>query len=137
MYFVFQSAFYMFRFSLVYFLSAILLVALDLLIVNHLHDAVIRPYGGDFLWGIFLYCLVKSFSNLRVGPAVLGVFVFCCFEEVLQYFHFADWLGFTKPSLMRTLIGTTFSLADILTYGLGLGVVFVLEKIRYETICST
>ena len=118
----------MLRFHLSYFLVALALVGLDLLVINHVHDAVIRPYGGDFIWGIFLFCLVRSFLKLPVGPLVLGVFVFCCFEEVLQYFHFADWLGFTQPSLMRTLIGTTFSWVEILIYGLGLGVVFVLEK---------
>lgn len=118
----------MFRVNFFYFLLAALLVGLDLLVINHLHDAVIRPYGGDFIWGIFLYCLVRSFFNVKVGPTVLGVFVFCCFEEVLQYFHFADWLGFTRPSLVRTLIGTTFSWLEILIYGLGLGLVFLLEK---------
>ncbi len=58
----------------------------------------------------------------------LGVLVFCCAEEVLQYFDLADRLGFTKPSLMRTLIGTSFSWLDILCYTLGIGLVLILEK---------
>ncbi len=119
----------MIRFSLGYFFLAALLVATDFLIVDQLHDAVVRPYGGDFLWGIFLYCLVRCVVNRPVIPTAFAVLVFCCAEELLQYFHLADRLGFTKPSLMRTLIGTSFSWADMLCYTLGIGVVIVLESI--------
>jgi Protein of unknown function (DUF2809) len=118
----------MFRFNPTYFFLAVLLVAADYLIVDHLHDAVIRPYGGDLLWGIFLYCLVRSFVNGPVQPMAVGVLVFCCTEEILQYFHLADRLGFKKPSLMRTLIGTSFSWVDMLCYTLGIGIVLMLES---------
>jgi hypothetical protein len=118
----------MFRFKPVYFFIAVLLVATDFLIVDRLHDAVIRPYGGDFLWGIFLYCLVRGFVHGPVKPMATGVLVFCCVEEVLQYFHLADRLGFTKPSLMRTLIGTSFSWVDMFCYVLGIGTVLFLES---------
>ena len=117
----------MFRFHPVYFFLAVLLVGADIFIVDQLHDAVIRPYGGDFLWGIFLYCLVRSFVNRPVMPMAIGVLVFCCAEETGQYFHLADRLGFTKPSLMRTLIGTSFTWVDILCYTLGIGMVLILE----------
>jgi len=111
-----------------YFFLAVVLVATDFLIVDRLHDAVIRPYGGDFLWGIFLYCLVRSFVNRPVMPIAIGVLVFCYAEETLQYFHLADRLGFRKPSLMRTLIGTSFTWVDILCYTLGIGIVLLLES---------
>jgi hypothetical protein len=118
----------MFRFNPIYFFLAVLLVGTDFFFVDHLHDVVIRPYGGDFLWGIFLYCLVRSFVNLPVMPVATGVLVFCCAEETGQYFHLADRLGFTKPSLMRTLIGTSFTWVDILCYTLGIGLVLILER---------
>jgi hypothetical protein len=117
----------MFRFGPGYFILAILLVVTDFLLVNQMHDAIIRPYGGDFIWGIFLYCVVRSFVEGPVKQIAMGVLVFCCAEEVLQRFHLADLLGFRKPSLMRTLIGTSFSWADILCYTLGIGVVLILE----------
>jgi Protein of unknown function (DUF2809) len=119
----------MLRFDPVYFFLAILLVATDFLIVDRLHDAVIRPYGGDLLWGIFLYCVVRSFVNRPVVPTALAVLLFCYAEEILQYFHLADRLGFTKPSLMRTLIGTSFSWVDMLCYTLGIGVLILLESV--------
>ena len=118
----------MLRFNPVYFFLAMMLVATDFLIVNRLHDAVIRPYGGDLLWGIFLYCVVRSFLNGPVKPIAAGVLVFCYVEEILQYFHLADRLGFRKPSLMRTLIGTSFTWADMLCYTLGIGIVLLVER---------
>ena len=118
----------MFRFHPIYFFLAVLLVGTDIFIVDSLHDAVIRPYGGDLLWGIFLYCLVRCFVNRPVMPIAIGVLLFCYAEETLQYFHLADRLGFTKPSLMRTLIGTSFTWLDILCYTLGIGVVLMLER---------
>ena len=118
----------MLRFNPAYFILAILLVVADFLLINHMHDAIIRPYGGDFIWGIFLYCLARSFVDGPVTQIAVGVLVFCYGEEVLQYFHLADRLGFTRPSLMRTLIGTSFSWVDMLCYTLGIGVVLILEK---------
>jgi hypothetical protein len=118
----------MLRFKPTYFVLAILLVVTDFLLINRLHDAVIRPYGGDLIWGIFLYCVVRSFVNGPVKQMAICVLLFCYAEEILQYFHLADLLGCTKPSLMRTLIGTSFSWLDLLCYTLGIGVVLILEK---------
>jgi hypothetical protein len=118
----------MLRFNPVYFFLALALVGIDILIVAFLHDAVIRPYGGDLLWSIFLYCLVRCFVNRPVMPIAIIVLLFCYTEEILQYFHLADRLGFTKPSLMRTLIGTSFTWVDILCYTLGIGMVLILER---------
>jgi hypothetical protein len=118
----------MLRFNPVYFVLAVLLVATDFLIVNRLHDAVIRPYGGDLLWGIFLYCVARSFVNGPVKPIAVCVLLFCYAEEILQYFHLADRLGLRKPSLMRTLIGTSFTWVDMLCYTLGIGIVLLVER---------
>ena len=48
-------------FNKTYFLLALLLLLAEVLIALYLHDALIRPYGGDFLVVILLYCFVKSF----------------------------------------------------------------------------
>ena len=116
----------MLRFNPVYFLLTLLLTGAEIFIGACMHDAIIRPYGGDFLVVGLLYCLLRSFWNLPVGLAALAVLSFSYVLETLQYFHLADRLGFTKPSLMRTLIGTSFSWVDILSYTLGIGTVLVL-----------
>jgi hypothetical protein len=117
----------MLRFNLGYFLLTILLTVVEIYIGARMHDAIIRPYGGDFLCVIFLYCLIRSFLSFPVWPTALAVLVFAYVVETLQYFHWADRLGFRKPSLMRTLMGVEFTWIDILCYTLGIGLVLGIE----------
>lgn len=119
------------RFHLTYFLLTLLLVGVEVFIGACMHDAVIRPYGGDVLIVVLLYCLVRSFWDLPVVPLSLGVLVFSYLVETGQYFHLADHLGFTKPSLMRTLIGTYFTWVDLLSYTLGIGLVLAAEGLKH------
>jgi len=117
------------RFHWVYFLLTLLILAVELYIAGCTHDAIIRPYGGDYLCVIFLYTLIRTFWNLPVRPLALWIFAFACFVEVTQYFHLADRLGFTKPSFIRTLMGYTFTWVDIGCYALGIGTVLILERL--------
>ncbi|GGA84197.1 ribosomal maturation YjgA family protein [Puia dinghuensis] len=120
----------MFRFNPGYFLLSLLILGIEFCIAEYAHDAIIRPYGGDYLCVIFLYCLIRAFWKLPVLPLALAVLLFADLVEVTQYFHLADRLGFTKPSLMRTLMGYTFTWVDIGCYTLGIGTVLGIEKIK-------
>ena len=117
----------MFRFSLPYFLLSILLLAVEICIAAYLHDRIIRPYGGDFLVVILLYCLVRSFLNTPILPTALAVLVFSYLIETLQYFRLADHLGLKPHSLSRILLGDYFTWTDILSYTLGILFVIGLE----------
>jgi hypothetical protein len=117
------------RFHWIYGLLTLLILAVEFYIAEYTHDAIIRPYGGDYLCVIFLYTLVRTFWDLPVRPLALWIFAFACFVEVTQYFNLADRLGFTKPSLIRTLMGYTFTWVDIGCYALGIGTVLVLEAL--------
>jgi hypothetical protein len=110
----------MFRFHIIYFLLSIALLALEIFIGARLHDRIIRPYGGDFLVVILLYCLVRSFWNLPVFTTAISVLLFSYLVEISQYFRLADHLGFKGPSLMRVLLGSYFTWTDILSYTLGI-----------------
>ncbi|MDP4255383.1 MAG: DUF2809 domain-containing protein, partial [Bacteroidota bacterium] len=98
-----------------------------------------RPIGGDYLVVIWLYCLVRSFTNIPVGLTAACVLLFAYGVEMTQYVHLADRLGFTGPSLMRTMLGSSFSWVDMLAYTLGIVTVMACEKIRlvaYERFCA-
>jgi hypothetical protein len=117
------------RFSLTYFRWTLLILAVEVYIAWWTHDAIIRPYGGDVLCVICLYTLIQTFWALPVRPLALWVFVFACFVEVTQYFHLADRLGFTRPSIIRTLMGYSFTWVDIGCYALGTAITLFFEKI--------
>ena len=117
----------MIRFQVRYFLISLLLLGVEVFIAACMHDSVIRPYGGDFLVVILLYCVVRSFFDLPVLPVAVGVLLFAYLLEAGQYFGLADRLGFKGPSWMRVLLGSYFTWTDILIYTLGILSVLGLE----------
>lgn len=121
----------MFTFNRTYFIFAILLFITEVLIAVFIKDAFIRPYGGDFLVVVLIYCTVKSFINISVTPAAIGVLLFAYLIETLQYFHIVDLLGLQDYKVARIVIGTGFSWMDMLMYTLGILLVWLVEtKIR-------
>ena len=120
----------MLRFNLKYFLLAILLFVTEVLIALYVHDSFIRPYAGDYLVVIFIYCVVRSIWQSRVVPVAIGVLIFACFVEVMQYFNAVQLLGLQHSRVARIVIGTSFEWSDILAYILGIFTVILVEKGR-------
>ena len=127
-YFVIQSTFM--KINRVYFLWFILLLIAELVIGVYIHDTCIRPYGGDFLMVILLYCFIKSFLNTPVAKTAVGVLVFAYAIEVSQYFHLVMLLGLAHSHVALLLLGNSFSFIDLLCYTLGILLVVLVEKIR-------
>jgi hypothetical protein len=120
----------MFRFNRWYFVLVLLLFAIEFIIGADFHDTIIRPYGGDFLVVILIYCFVKSFINAPVVGTALGVLLFSYLMEVSQYFHLVNLLGLQHSKLAKIMLGTSFSFTDLLAYTLGIGLVIVIENLR-------
>lgn len=121
----------MLQFNLKYFALAVILFITEVLIAAYMHDAFIRPYGGDVLVGILVYCFVKSFFNTPVLPTVIAVLIFCYVIEMLQYFHFVDLLGLHNVKLARIVLGVGFSWIDMLCYTAGMLIVFLTERVMH------
>jgi hypothetical protein len=95
-----------------------------------MHDGFVRPYGGDFLVVILLYCFVKSFINFPVMLTAGWVLVFAYMVEVSQYFHLVNLLGMQYSKTAKILLGTSFSFIDMLIYTMGILLVIVVENFR-------
>jgi hypothetical protein len=119
-----------------YFLSTIILFAIEVYIGTYMHDAVIRPYGGDFLVVMLIYCFVKSFFNTPFFITACWVLVFAYVVEISQYFHLVTLLGWEHSQAARIIMGTSFSFTDLLMYTLGISTVLLLEKLLHHE-CST
>ena len=117
-----------FKFSPFYAFSALLLFITEVLIALFVHDQFIRPYIGDFLVVILIYCFVKSFLNTPVLPTALGVLVFAYTVELLQYFRIVEVLGLQHSKAARIIIGSSFEWQDILAYTMGILMVVLVEK---------
>ena len=98
------------------------------MIALYFRDPIIRPYVGDLLVVILIYCCWKSFFNTPVTATALGVLLFAFFVEWLQYINFIRLVGWQDSALARTVIGYSFEWMDILAYTAGTGVILVSEN---------
>lgn len=118
----------MLRVQKAYLLLTILLFIAELLIGIYVQDGFIRPYAGDFLVVILIYCFVKAFVAVNVNKAAAGVLLFSYIIEVLQYFKITVLLGLKNVKLANIIIGNSFSWGDIVAYTLGIAIVLAIEK---------
>lgn len=101
-----------------YMLGFVCLFAMEALIALFVHDKIVRPYVGEILVVLLLYCFVRIFIKAhKMLP--LGILIFCTAVEVSQYFHLVERLGLGENKIATTLIGTTFAPEDILCYAIG------------------
>ena len=89
----------------------------------------IRAYFGDILVVVLLYTLVRTaLSGTQVKwfviPTIILAFAFCV--EFLQLWGFCDRFGITNK-LLRIIIGTGFSVGDLLCYAIGCIPCYIIE----------
>ena len=111
-----------------YFLATILLLCIEVLIALFVRDRFIRPYVGDVLVVMLIYCFVRSFLTISTPVAVLLVLLFASGVELLQYLHIVERMGMQHNALLSTVIGTSFSWADIIAYTVGCFFIWIVEK---------
>lgn len=116
------------RFNKLYFALAVVLFIIEVLIAAFAHDKIIRPYVGDLLVVILIYCFIKAFLNTPGLSTALSVLLFSYTVEVLQYFHIVNRLGLQKSNIAKIIIGTSFEWIDLLAYTVGIAIVLCLEK---------
>jgi hypothetical protein len=120
----------MLRFNRGYFIIAITIFVIEVLIALFLNDNFIRPYFGDVLVVIMLYCFVMAFLKGSQWYAALFVLLFSFAIETLQYLNFIDKLGLQDNKIAQAVIGTSFSWNDILCYLAGIITVILIERLR-------
>ena len=118
----------MLTFNKNYFGLAILIFTIEVLIALFVRDNFVRPYLGDVLVVILIYCFVKSFLRLPVFMLALLVLAFSFTIEFLQYLNIVEKLGLQKSAIARTVIGTSFVWIDLVAYMAGIAIILVVEK---------
>lgn len=116
------------KFNLPYFIIAFILFVIELLIVKYANDQIIRPYFGDFLFVIFIYCSIKSLFDTSYLKTAIGVLIFSFLLEILQYFNFVNLIGLGHSEIAITVIGTSFEWIDLIAYTLGMVFVIYIEN---------
>ena len=102
-----------------YLAMTVFWLAVEVVIACYVHDRFIRPYVGDVLVVVVVYCFVRIWVPQGVRLLPLYVFSFAAGVEVLQYFHLVDLLGAGNNTFLRVVLGSVFDVKDILCYGIG------------------
>ena len=122
----------LFRFRLNYFLVFLLLFLVEVCIALFVRARIVRPYLGDVLVVMLLYCFVRSFLKLKPRVAALGVLLFAFLIEMLQYFRLVEELGLRDNKIATTVLGSSFEWEDLLAYSLGAVLVLLIEGFRKQ-----
>ncbi len=102
--------------KLIYFLSFIALLFIEIIIALFIRDSFIRPYFGDVLAVILIHCLIRTFFPNKIPYLPLFIFIFATAVEFSQYFDFVSLIGLGNSAVARIILGTSFSFADIICY---------------------
>jgi hypothetical protein len=119
----------MFTFNRPYFLLSLLIFIIEVLIALFVRDNFIRPYLGDTLVVILIYCFIKSFLDTPVFSTALFTLAFSFLVEFLQYLDIVDKLQI-KSEILKTVLGTSFAWNDILAYVAGFAIILSVEKFK-------
>lgn len=110
-----------------YLIFTLSLLTIEIFIAVFIHDQFIRPFFGDFLAVIFVYCGLRILFQRSTKIAIISLIIAYCIE-ILQYFKFIEITGLIKYKVLAVLIGNSFSWFDILAYTLGFLFVLVAEN---------
>ena len=110
-----------------YLSLTILLFIIEVLIAVYLKDGFIRHTFGDFLAVILIYSFFKSFIKINSVNLAISVLVFAFIVEFLQLFNLLEILNLNNNNLAKTILGSTFSITDLVAYTLGIFSVLIVE----------
>ena len=111
-----------------YFILLILLLLTEVIIALFVRDRFIRPYGGDVLAVMVVYCTIKSFLSIKTHPALLISLFIAVSIELSQYFKLVELFGLKPDSMAGIIIGNSFSWEDIVAYVAGILIIYFLER---------
>ena len=119
----------------VIYLSAFcILFLVELCLALFVHDDFFRPYVGDALVTVLLCCLCRALVPQGVPALPVYVFVFAALVEVAQYVDVVKLLGLEDNAVISTIVGRTFSWADLLCYAAGCLAFWFVEKAVYAAL---
>ena len=119
----------MLTFNKKYFALAVSIFAIEVLIALFVKDKFVRPYLGDVLVVILIYCFIRSFLSVQPFPLAMFALLFSFTIEFLQYINIVEKLAL-ESRVARVVLGTQFAWIDLVAYVAGIFIVLIVEKYR-------
>lgn len=117
------------KLRIMYAMIFIILLIIEICIALFVKDNFVRPYIGDLLVTLLICSFLRIFIPTKIKLLPIFVFLFAALVELAQYFNIVALLGLEKSAFFSTIIGTTFSFADIICYFLGCVIFWLIEKL--------
>lgn len=119
--------------TVTYFLIAILILGIEILIALYVRDQLVRPFLGDTLVIILLYSFVLfwfSVFQLDVSKLKVALYVllFAFLVEFAQWVHILDILDLRKFKIARIVLGTSYDWRDLIAYVAGFLTLRILDR---------
>jgi hypothetical protein len=115
-----------------YALAALSIFAIEVLIALFVHDGLIRPYIGDVLAVVLVYCALRAITPLRLLPAIILTLAIALAIELAQLFNLLDALGLRSNRIAATVLGGSFDWLDLAAYAAGALAVAAVELARLK-----
>ncbi len=119
----------MLTFNTKYLLLTIILLLTEVCIALFIKDTIVRPFVGDVLVVILIYCFFRIFLNTSHWKLAFGVLLFACVIEILQYFDYVRLLQLENNRVISVILGRTFEWLDFAAYLTGFLIILGVEKI--------
>lgn len=116
-----------FKLNPLYIKLTIALLFIEVAIALFLKNGFIRFTVGDFLASILVYSFFRSFLKLKPITIALLALGFSFSVEFLQLFNLLDTLDLRNNRFIATLLGSHFSISDLIAYALGVLTIFVID----------
>ncbi len=95
----------------------LLLLGVEVCIALFVHDSFVRPYLGDVLAVVTVYCGARIVFPQRFRWLSVAVMALAVCVELLQLTDFSSLFG--EGSFMAVMLGSTFDPHDLLCYAVG------------------
>ena len=118
-----------FKFNSKAFVAFLIILLTEIFIGLFVRDAIIRPYGGDVLVVVLMYCFFQSFIDAEPYRIIIPVLLFSFVAEFGQYFDSAKLSGYGRNAFLTVVLGNSFSIIDLFAYAFGAAFCFPLSRI--------
>jgi uncharacterized membrane protein YfcA len=95
------------------------LFAVEVFLALFVHDRFFRPFFGDVLVVVLIYCFLRVFWDNRSLKLVVAVCLFAFAVEFVQFFDPIGRFGLADYTVLSVVVGRTFSRLDLLAYSVG------------------
>lgn len=113
-----------------YALATLIIFIIEVLIALYVRDAFIRPFGGDILAVILVYCGIRAITTMKVLPATILALGIAFLVEIAQALDLITRIGLADNDLARIVLGTSFAWGDIAAYVAGAVIILLVEQLR-------